>query len=204
MAIKQNDKNEESELVHRIICGQETACRELMYRYGQRVMSLVIRMVSEPEDAEELVQDTFIKAFGHIDTFDANKASLSTWLLQIAYNETINHLRRQKHRTVSLDTWMKIAHKNERENLFLYDESGKNGADGPHGSDKEERISRLEDAINRLSVEERTLLMLYYYDNLSMQEISHILNQKASTLSLRLFRIRRKLQNMIEKRIDET
>lgn len=174
-----------------------------MHRYGQRVMALVMRMVAEPGDAEELVQDTFIKAFGHINTFDANKASLSTWLLHIAYNETINHLHRQRHRTVHLDTWMKIAHENENKNVHLYYETGENDADGLYCSDKEERIAMLEDAINLLPVEERTLLMLYYYDNLSMQEISHILNKKAPTLTLRLFRIRRKLHNVIEKHINE-
>ncbi|MBP3470685.1 MAG: sigma-70 family RNA polymerase sigma factor [Paraprevotella sp.] len=196
MGTRQGDSKEERELIRRVSCGEKASYTGMMNRYGRRVMSLISRMVAEPRDAEELAQDTFVKAFSHINTYDESKASLSTWLLHIAYNETVNHLRRRKPDAVHLDSWM--------EDLQCGAETDGCLQEDMFSTDDEQRIRLLEDAVELLPAEERILLVLYYYDNLSMQEISQILGQKPSTLTLRLFRLRRKLRGMIEKRINTT
>lgn len=200
MRNKQNDNDEEQEFVGRIICRQQSCYREMMTRYGQRVMSLVSRMVSDSRDAEELAQDAFVRAFTNISTYDATKSSLSTWLLRIAYNVALNHLRRKHPKIIHIYSWMEERRKetDEEDDRNFIDENGDIYTDDIFCTGNEQHIRMLEKCIDTLPVEERTLLSLYYYDNLPMQEISQILGYKPSTLSLRMFRIRRKLRNMIE------
>ena len=64
---------------------------------------MIVRQVSDVMDAEELAQDTFLKAFSHIDSYDPNKASLSTWLCRIAYRLTLDFLKRRRPPIVSIE-----------------------------------------------------------------------------------------------------
>nr|MCR5534570.1 RNA polymerase sigma factor [Bacteroidaceae bacterium] len=78
--------------------------QDLMFgRYAQEVFAMIIRQVSNEQDAEELTQDTFLRAFSHIGSYDPERASLSTWLCRIAYRLTLDFLKRRRPFVVSME-----------------------------------------------------------------------------------------------------
>ena len=90
------------ELVRLALAGQEAGARQLIARYERPVFALVLRMVGDREVAEELAQDTFVRAFNRLDTYRTER-KFSSWLFRIANNAAIDHLRRRAPETVSLD-----------------------------------------------------------------------------------------------------
>ena len=187
-------KTDEMQLISRILCGHTEDYGYFLDTYGREVFAIVARIVMQQEDAEEITQDAFVKAFAHLDSFNG-QSSFSTWIYRIAYNCAISSLRKK------------------RKDLFRYDEDDKllnsisdNMADEVLSpADDDDRIALLEKAIDRLPPEDRTLVMLFYYENRSFKEIAYILgkseteiDQAVNMLSTRLCRIRKKLYVMIK------
>lgn len=158
--------------------GKEKGYDYFLSRYAQDVSRFLVQTVGNELDAEELAQDTFVKAFSHIGSYDPGQASFSTWLRRIAWNTAVNHLKRKRLPTVSLD------------DAFL------------HKADEAEpervELEQLDRAIERLRPLERSLIQLYYYDELPLKDIAYILNSNPLALANRLKRIRKKLYNMIK------
>lgn len=190
---------EEQNIITEVMRDNPEAYVHLMHRYGQQVFTFIARLVDNEQEAEELAQDTFIKAFRHIHMYDGGKASFSTWLLRIAYHETMNHFRHRKLPTVYLadvftDGGRYIKEEENESFVMVEDEELEQGlSTGDHA-----RIQCLKRCIELLSVEERSVLILYYFDNHPVQDIAHILGLKPTTLASRLYRIRRKLYDMIK------
>lgn len=169
---------------------RKAAAAEYAYfvrRYSQQVLDFTVRMVSNRADAEELAQNTFVKAFNRLDSFEG-RASFLTWVSRIAYNESINHLRRQKIRWIGIDD-AQIA------DSHIDDDELSTG--------REERISLMEDALNHLPPDERMLVQLYYYGDKPLQEIAYVMDAEANALAVRLHRIRKKLLMMIKHKENE-
>ncbi len=156
-------------------------------QYSQQVLDFTVRMVSNRADAEELAQNTFVKAFGKIETFEG-RASFMTWISRIAYNESINHLKRRKLRWIDIDD-AQIADSD------IADEELSTG--------REERISLMENALDHLPPDERMLVQLYYYEDKPLQEIAYVMDAEANALAVRLHRIRKKLLIMIKHKENE-
>jgi RNA polymerase sigma-70 factor (ECF subfamily) len=169
--------------IKRILDGETELFAHFLNRYSRPVYSLVIQMVSSPEDAEELVQDIFLKAFRALDKFRGN-SSFSTWLYRIAYNQAVSATRKQK---------------NGQKNEYLYtDESTYLIPDEEAEqflclSDSEEKILELTRAIDRLSVEEKALITLFYYEDKTTDELAVILGLSQANVKVRLHRVRKKL-----------
>ena len=168
-------KTDEMQLISRILCGHTEDYGYFLDTYGREVFAIVARIVMQQEDAEEITQDAFVKAFAHLDSFNG-QSSFSTWIYRIAYNCAISSLRKK------------------RKDLFRYDEDDK-------------LLNSISDnmADEVLSPEDRTLVMLFYYENRSFKEIAYILgkseneiDQAVNMLSTRLCRIRKKLYVMIK------
>lgn len=172
------------QLITDLCDGKPAAQRQLLADYGPPVFRLIVRMVGQREEAEEVYQDVFVKAMTHIKTFVPEKASLSTWLSRIAYNESLNHLRRH------------------RQAIQLFDDS-ENGrweqaSDATTDTETDElALEKLEQAISQLPDAERNLLLLFYHEEHSIKEIAYITNSIPSTVGSRLTRIRQKLYKMI-------
>ena len=161
----------------------ENGWQDLMVgQYGQVVFSMVARQIPDVMDAEELTQDTFLRAFRYISNYDPQKASIATWLCRIAYRLTIDFLRRKRPVILSI----------EDSEVWQTDISNEQ-LDADLSTGNEERISKLELLIDELPPEERLLLTLYYYENRSLDECSFIMDSNPRTLAKRLFRIRNKL-----------
>lgn len=192
MRPKRTDNSDDRRLLSLATQGQRDGYCGIMRKYGVQVRGLIMRMVADERDAEELAQDTFVKAFQHIKSYDPDKASLPTWLLRIAYNKTVNHLRQRKPDLVWLDQCRENQNHEEMDTVDIPDPFF-NTAD-------DRRIALLEEAVDQLPPEDRVLLTLHYYNNMSLQDIANITGLKAGNVAIRLFRTRRKLQRFIENR----
>ena len=93
----------EAELVEAVRMGLREGQTEMVCRYAERVFAMVVRQVTDVMDAQELTQDTFLRAFSRIDSYDPQKASLSTWLCRIAYRLTLDFLKRRSPAIVSME-----------------------------------------------------------------------------------------------------
>lgn len=167
--------------------GNETGYESLFEAFSGVVFRLIYGMGITSSEAEELTQDVFLQAFRAIKTYDARRARFSTWLLRIAHNLTLNHLRISRAQLVHLEeSEMDNITTTEEEETFL-----------------EEETEALQHAITRLRGEERELLQMFYYENLSLKEIAYVTDSNAQALANRLSRIRKKLRRIIETERDK-
>ena len=168
-------QTDEQELIARILDGHAEDFGYFIERYSQEAFAIVVRLVPQQEDAEELVQDAFVRAFNRLETF-AGRSSFSTWICRIAYTTAVSWLRKRRIRYLSIDEQPKLTDTEVDEAL-----------------DDESRIEELRRAITLLKPDEQTLITLFYYDNRPLNDIAYILDAEPNTLATRLHRIRRKL-----------
>lgn len=135
------------------------------------------------EDAEELTQDTFLKAFEHLSSFKA-ESSFSTWIYRIAYNTAISATRKRKQELIVMDSAMLMNISDQQIDDALNDES-------------EEQVGKLNKAIKKLDAEERALISLFYNEEKTIGEIALILGLTESNAKVKLHRIRKKLYILI-------
>ncbi|MDR1500546.1 MAG: RNA polymerase sigma factor [Tannerellaceae bacterium] len=149
----------------------------LLEKYSGAVYSLVFRLVRNSEDAEELVQDVFMKVFRHMDSFRGD-SSLSTWIYKIAYHAAISRTRRQKREYLPVDEAM-------IENMSEDSLSAFASGDGP--------VRYLEAALDMLTVADRGMVLLFYMEDKSIDDIATITGLSVANVKVRLHRIRKKL-----------
>ena len=157
-------------------------------RYGQEVFAMIVRQATDVMDAQELTQDTFLRAFDHIDSYDPHKASLSTWLCRIAYRLTLDFLKRRRPMIVPI----------EDSQVWQTDISDEQ-LEAELSTGREERIQRLEQLMDDLLPDERLLLTLYYFENRPLDECAFIMDATSHALANRLYRIRKKLYKQLQK-----
>lgn len=173
-------QNEETRYIERILNG-ETECFSIFVdRYGRPLYSLIVQMVGCPEDAEELVQDAFLKAFRHLDSYKGG-CRFSTWLFRIGYNTAISAMRKKKQEFSFIEENAINNVPDERVEQVLCP------------TDDEERIARLVRAVDRLSVEEKALITLFYFEEKSMEEIGEIVKLSPGNVKVKLHRTRKKI-----------
>lgn len=163
---------------------------QLVRQHARQVIDFTARLLPDRQDAEEVAQDVFVKAYQQLDTF-RGEASLLTWLQRIAYHEALDRLRRRRPHTVDIDGPVAL-----REFASL-------AADDELSTGREERILLLEEAVSDLPPDDQLLLHLYYYDDRPLRDIAYIMEAEPNALGVRLHRIRKKLQTMIKQREDE-
>lgn len=168
----------ETELVEAVRQGRREGQTEMVSRYAERVFAMIARQVPDMMDAQELTQDSFLRAFSHIDSYDPHKASLSTWLCRIAYHLTLDHLRRRRPVIVAME-----------DNTDISDEE----LEAELNTGREERIEQLMEVIDELPDDERMLLTLYYFEERPLTEITYITGIEPAALANRLYRTRKKL-----------
>ncbi|MCX7926258.1 MAG: sigma-70 family RNA polymerase sigma factor [Fimbriimonadales bacterium] len=184
----------EARLVERAQAQDETAFEQIMNLYADRLYNYILRMVGNPADAEDLLQEAFLRAYQGLPSFDG-RASLSTWLYRIATNLCIDHQRKRARRvqTVSYFAWE--------------DEEGEPGEwefpDTQTPNPMESALNRelqqvVEQAIGSLSPKLRTVLLLYDVENLSYEEIARVLNIPMGTVKSRLNHARGQIQKQVE------
>ena len=181
--------NENNIIIHHILNGDTQEFGLLVKSHGPALMAFVGRIVKQQEDAEDVLQNTFVAAYQHLKDYDPQRASLSTWLQRIAYHEALYHLRKRK-----------------RQVLLPLDV----GDDIPDELPETTTAEQLDEAIQKLPPEDHMLLQLYYFDGLSLKEIAYItdtagnsLNCEVSRLSSQLHRIRQRLRIILTRMNNE-
>jgi len=178
------DNRDEFQIIQRILEGDTNRFSFLLNRYSGTIYSLIARIIPSKEDAEELTQDTFLKAFKKLDTFKGD-CSFSTWLFRIAYNTAISATRKARVEFPTIDeTMLDRVSDNAAETMFDEDEN-------------EELLQKLEAALAQLNVEEKTLITLYYTEDRSVAEIASIIDLSVDNVKIKLYRIRKKLYVLI-------
>lgn len=162
----------------------------LVNKYGPQIHALILRIVGNREDAEELSQDTFMKAFRHLDSFKGN-CSFSTWMYRIAYNTAISHTRKKKQEFLAIEETV----------LSNISEEEVSAALGATGSSQQ--VQWLEASIRLLPSDERAIILLFYMKKKTIDELTHITGLTASNLKTKLHRIRKKLFVLIKSMEEE-
>ena len=191
-APKETAEDSDENLVARAQTGDIGAFDQLIVKYNARLYGLVYHMTANNEDARDLVQEVFLKAYRSIGGF-RGKSSFYTWLHQIGKNMTINFLKtRGKRFRLSLDD-LDSNIQNDKEFLQLTASS-----DPVREANLSELQGRLNEAMMKLSVEHRMVVTMFDIQGMPHAEISKILGVSEGTVRSRLFYAHRQLQNYLE------
>ena len=177
-------KKEEAHIIQEILNGKTEQYEYFLDRYGQQVFVLVDRIVSCQEDAEELTQDVFLKAFQQLSSFKA-ESSFSTWIYRIATNLAISAVRKKRNDVLRLDD-------------SVFANLSDTQVDEALEDDSEEQMERLQQAMNQLEADERALITLYYLEEKPLAEVAFILGMTEGNAKVKLHRIRKKLYVLIK------
>ena len=186
--MNEDKKNEDTELVALAQKGSTNSFNKLVDKYHSRIYSLTYQMTSNREDAEDLTQEIFIKAFEALPRFKG-RSSFYTWLYRIGINKTINYRKkRNRNRPLSIDAL---------DQDITYDEvyAELDSKDSPlrHIGLNELQV-KLNEAMQKLSLKHRTVVVMHDIEGIPHDEIAKIVGVSVGTIRSRLFYARRQLQ----------
>lgn len=175
------------DLISQILQGQQNAYAVLVQRYQNFVFTIVLRYVTSREDAEEVSQDAFIKAYRSLADFKGN-AKFSTWLYTIATTSALSFLRKKKIEVHSLDN----------EKVFASADNIDSGMSANQVEQKN-RVQMVNDAIKLLNPEDAQIVTLFYKGEQTLEEIAAILGKETNAVKVQLHRARTRLKEKMEK-----
>jgi RNA polymerase sigma-70 factor, ECF subfamily len=190
----QDDLTDE-ELALRAQAGSERDFEALVSRYAPAVYRLARGITRGPQDAEDVVQETFLRAFRHLGSFAPSKATFKTWLLTIARNQSINVFASVKRRTLRFIS------------EFDTDDRGTESFNSPFsGVDKDaegllamkQEYFRVEQALQELPERQRTAMLLKAQQDMSYDQIAQVMNTSVSSVESLIFRGRKRLLEILE------
>jgi RNA polymerase sigma-70 factor, ECF subfamily len=178
--------NDEIQLIQSALRGESASFGLLVSRYQDRLFSCVQNIIGDPDESEDVVQESFIQAYLKLDTFQHN-SQFFTWLYRIAFNNALSR-RRRRRTTLSLDV--------ARENSGS--EPSSLGEQPDSNLIRNEKIQQLRDAMLELSDDHRIILTLREMQDKSYEEIAEILRISIGTVRSRLSRARNALKAQLE------
>jgi RNA polymerase sigma-70 factor (ECF subfamily) len=181
----------DNEIISRVLKGEQNAYAELVNRYQGYVFTLVLRMIKGREDAEEVAQDVFVKAYRSLADF-RGESKFSTWLYTITNTTCITFLRKKKLDVHSLDN----------EKVFEMADSKDSGFRA-NVIEQKSRVSMVNKAIAMLNPDDAEIITLFYKAEQNLEEIARILGLEANTAKVRLHRARGRLKEKMEKHFAE-
>ncbi|HEX5078870.1 MAG TPA: RNA polymerase sigma factor [Geminicoccaceae bacterium] len=177
--------------------GDEGAVRVLIQRHNQRLFRVARSVVRSDAEAEDVVQETYVRAFTNLDSF-RGEALLSTWLTRIALNEALGRLRR--HRPTTELAELDAASDRSEGRLIMFPSSLLPA--GPEAEAARSQVRQLlEDAVDRLPDSFRTTFILRDVEGLSIEETAAQLSVRPETVKTRLHRARKLMRAAIEQRL---
>jgi RNA polymerase sigma-70 factor (ECF subfamily) len=190
---RQQEADSDMEVVRQVQAGDVAAFDRLITKYRERVFGIVYNMTANREDAADLTQDAFIKAFQSINRF-SGQSSFFTWLYRIAINSTLSHLRKHRLRTFfSLET---IDADTPVSRELIAALTDKSGAD--RDTFVRELKEKLNEAMQKLSIKHRTVVTLFEIDGLTHQEIAEVMDCSVGTVRSRLHYAKQLLQSELQ------
>lgn len=182
-------------LVRRAQDGDRQAFRQLFDRYHRRAFAVAMGVVKNPEDAQDVVQEAFVKVHRHLGNFQGN-SSFYTWLYRITMNLAIDHTRRRKNaKNVDFDDAIK--HGEEVEDPGNLRPS-LTGADPSQGVERKEIAKQIQAALSTLPEYHQQVILLRELEGRSYEEIAKIMKIPKGTVMSRLFHARRKMQEVLK------
>jgi RNA polymerase sigma factor (sigma-70 family) len=186
---RRQEADADIEIVRQVQAGDVAAFDRLITKYRERVYGIVYNMTSNREDAADLTQDAFIKAFQSIHRF-GGQSSFFTWLYRIAVNSTLSHLRKSRLRSFfSLETLDSEEPVAKEVIAALTDKTG-----AERDTFVRELQEKLNDAMLKLSIKHRTVVTLFEIEGLSHQEIAEVMDCSVGTVRSRLHYAKQLLQ----------
>ena len=184
----------ELEWVNRAHAGDSDAFTEIYNEFFPRVYAFTLKRTGNPAEAEDLAQETFVRAFNAIGSYNP-RYKFSSWIFKIANNLTIDHLRKKRLDTVSIDGSPNATTAAEREGTRLIVEDTGERPDGYVES--MELGSQIESAIGELRPEYRTVVLLRHVEGYSYDEIAEIMGIPLGTVKTYLHRARTELKEAL-------
>lgn len=176
----------DQDLIAEVLMGNTSAYSGLVKRHQRFVFTLAVRFAKNREDAEEIAQDCFVKAYKALGTFKQT-SKFSTWLYTITYTTAMSFLRKKRIDTQSI-------HGNENE-LEL---EGHKSDLSDNLAERKSTNRYLDEAISTLPNDDIAIVTLFYKGEQSLEEIATALNMPANTVKIRLYRARAKLKERLE------
>jgi len=177
------------ELIDQVLAGNQAAYADLVKRHQRFVFTLAMRFAKGREDAEEIAQDCFIKAYRSLGSFQ-RQSKFSTWLYSIVYTTAMTFLRKRRVDTDSIDD----------EGTFIQVENQSSAYDSNDAENKS-RSFYLNQAIEQLLPDDATIITLFYKGEQSLEEIAQALGMEANTVKVKLFRARQRLKEKLERNL---
>ena len=173
--------------IEKVKNGQTQYYSYIVEKYKDIVFSIALKVLKNLEDAEEMAQESFIKAYRSLHTFKG-KAKFSSWLYRITYNNCISEIRRRKIHFTPID---EVEVKDDAESFNI------------EGLPQENREKYIKIALDKLPEDEYTLILLYYFEEQSIEEISKITRLTESNAKVKLYRARKKLYTILNNMLKE-
>ncbi|MCB2221521.1 MAG: RNA polymerase sigma factor [Bacteroidetes bacterium] len=174
--------------IERVLGGDQQAYAQLVNKYKVMVYTVAFRILRNHEDAEEIVQDAFVKAYQALGGFE-KKSKFSTWLHRIVYNASISKTRKKKYEMHSLDE------------QFIENYSTDEVYENLDQLDHNEQKKLVDVLMNKLDQEERAIISMFYISDHSTDEIAQITGLTQSNVKVRLHRIRGKMQTYLQQQL---
>ena len=183
-------------LVELAKAGKQSAYAELMDRYRDSIYFMMLKMVKNPDDADDLTIEAFGKAFSRLDQYSPSFA-FSTWLFKIASNNSIDFIRKKRIQVTSIDAGYMT---DDGERMHV---DAKSSTMNPEETIMQgQRVTHMRLLVSKLKPKYRELVEKRYFEEMSYEEIAEELNLPLGTVKAQLFRARDFLASMIEKTKD--
>lgn len=179
-------KTPDNDLIQLVLQGQSAAYAELVDRYKAFVFTIVLRYISSREDAEEVSQDIFVKAFRSLADFKG-ASKFSTWLYTITTTSCLTFLRKKKLDVQSLDN----------ENVFAAADNIDGGMSA-NQIEQKSRVAMVNAAIKMLSPDDAQVITLFYKGEQSLEEMAKILGKEPNAVKVQLHRARTRLKEKLQ------
>lgn len=176
----------DTEIISKVLSGDTQAYAALVERYQGYVFTLTIRMVKNREDAEEVAQDIFVKAYRSLADF-RGASKFSTWLYTIVNTSCITFLRKKKLEVHSLNN----------EKVFEVADSQDSGSRANQVEQKS-KVAMVHKAINLLNLDDAQVITLFYKAEQSLEEVAQVLGVEVNTAKMRLHRARTRLKDKMQ------
>ncbi len=188
------NKKEDSQLISRALQGDQKAYEALLNKYRNLVYTIMYKMVHNPQEAEDLTQEAFIKAFRALSSF-REEFAFSTWLMKIATNNCIDFLRKRKLKTQSIHEPVKYKDEELERTLPNQEPTPEKNLL------REERKRIIQEAIQELPERYRHVILLRHMEEKSYDEIADILGLPLGTVKAQIFRAREMLNQKLKEKI---
>jgi RNA polymerase sigma-70 factor (ECF subfamily) len=174
--------------ITKVINGDTNSFAYLIDSYKDMVFSLAFKMTKNKEESEEVSQDTFIKAYKNLNKFKG-ESKFSTWLYRIAYHTSLDQIKKNKNNNATFEIHEVTLNQIQSADDIL------------QGIERKERAKIMDECLLRLPEEERSILWMFYYDELSLKEIVEVTSLSEANVKVKLHRARKRLLTIVEENV---